>query len=173
MNIIAISIITGVISGLVSSLMFFWMISFMRPKIELSTEICKGNDEHGVFYGFKVINRSIYHVLDLRAEVILKTPFNSNGGQNYSNKWIKLRRENILLFPRFKRDKNYADYALILATRDDLEDLWIDTNQFLEIKIHGKHSFSGVSKSFEQKFYTKKNCIKEGMFNFGKTFAIS
>ena len=78
-----------------------------------------------------------------------------------------------MLFPRYnKKDKN-GNYALVVTTRDDIESKWNNASQFLEIRVHGKHSFSGINKSFEKKYYTKKNCIKDGMFNFGKTFDIS
>ena len=145
----------------------------LRPSITLSGEICKSVDNIGTFYGFKLLNNSIFNVLDVKVEVILKTPFNSNGGLNHSMRWIQLRKDSMLLFPRYKKKDVHADYALIVATRDDLESLWTDQAQFLEIKVHGKHSFSGISKSFTLKYYTKKNCIKDGMFNFGRTFDIS
>jgi len=101
------------------------------------------------------------------------SPFNSNGGTNNAMEWIKLRRDHILLFPRYRKKDDKAAYALIVATRDNLEEIWNNDAQFLVIKVHGKQSFSGMSRSFEQKYYTKKSCIKNGLFNFGKTFVVS
>ncbi|RAJ28885.1 hypothetical protein [Pedobacter cryoconitis] len=173
MNEILLSILTGLISGVISSLLFFWIISRMRPKMSISTAICKGVDSVGTFYGFKILNNSKYNVLDLKIEVILKKPFNSNGGANHSNVWIELKRDGIIQFPRYRKDDKSAGYALIVATRDNLDALWCDDAQSLEVIVHGKHSFSGISKSFTQNYYTKKSCIKEGIFNFGQTFEIS
>jgi hypothetical protein len=112
-------------------------------------------------------------VLDLKLEVILMSPFNSNGGSNNRMQYLNLRRDNIVMFPRFRKKDLKADYALIVTTRDDLETIWNNDAQYLVIKVHGKHSFSGMSRSFEQKYYTKKNSVKEGLFNFGRTFEIS
>lgn len=167
------SIIAGIISGLIASGLFFYFISTLRPKLTISKEICRSEDKDGVFYGFKILNNSNFHVLDLRIEIILMSPFNSNGGVNNSMTWINLRKDHILLFPRFRKKDDRADYALIVATRDNLENIWNQEAEYLVIKVHGRQSFSGMSRSFEQKYYTKKSCIKPGIFNFGKTFDIS
>ncbi|GAA4214212.1 hypothetical protein GCM10022289_47460 [Pedobacter jeongneungensis] len=145
----------------------------MRPKIELSNSICTDTDKDGRYYAFKIVNNTSYNLIDLRAEMILKTPVNSNGGPNYTHRWITLKKENILLFPKYNKKDAKAEYALVLGTREDLSSLWTDQAQFLQVKIHLKHSFSGISKSFVQEYYTKKSCIKDGMFNFGKSFEIS
>ena len=164
---------TGLVSGVVSSLLFFWFISMMRPKIELSGMICTDVDPDGRFYAFKIINKTKYNLLDLRAEMILKTPVNSNGGPNYTHRWLTIKKETYLLFPKYNLKDAKAEYALVLGTREDLSSLWTDQAQFLQVKIHLKHSFSGISKSFVKEYYTKKSCVKEGMFNFGDSFEIS
>ena len=133
------SAITGLISGIISSLLFFWMMSMLRPTITL----------------------------------ILNTPANSHGGSNHSCEWIKLRKDGLLTFSRYKNQDNTADYALVLGTRQNLELIWNKDSQYIEVKVHAKHSFSGIYKSFNQKYFTKNTCIKDGMFNFGLTFDIS
>ncbi len=163
----------GLLSGVVSSMIFLWVLTLMRPNITISKEICKSSDANGTFYGFKIINNSRFHALDLKAELILNTPFNSPGGSNHSCEWITLRKDGLLQFPRYKRNDAGADYALILGTREDLDALWNSSAQYLEVKIYAKHSFSGIYKSFNQKYYTKNSCIMSGMYNFGKTFRIS
>lgn len=167
------SIIAGIVSGLISSGLFFWIMSRLQPKMLISECICKGEDKNGTFYGFKILNLTKHNIIDLRLEVQLKTPFNSNGGSNFSMEWIKLKKDYILQFPKYDPNDKNADYALIVATRDNLEELWCDPAQHLEMRIYGKHALSGIRKSFTQKYYTKKNCIKAGLFNFGKTFDIS
>lgn len=173
MNEILATILTGLISGVISSVLFFCMMSMLRPHLTISGDICKGVDDIGVFYAIKILNHSKYDVIDLKIELILKTPFNSNGGLNHSMEWINLRRDKILLLPRYKKDDKHGDYALVVATRDNLEQMWTNNAQFVEVKVHGKHCFSGIRKSFDKKYYTKRSTIKDGMFNFGKTFDIS
>ena len=163
----------GLVSGVVSSLIFLWALSLMRPDITISGELCKSSDAAGPFYAFKIINNSRFHALDLKAELILNTPFNSPGGSNHSCEWIHLTKDGLLQFPRYRKNDTKADYALILGTRIDLDALWNSTAQYLEVKIYAKHSFSGIYKSFNQKYYTKQSSIQSGMYNFGKTFRIS
>jgi len=167
------SAITGLISGIISSLLFFWMMSMLRPSITISKQLCKYADDKGIFYGFKLLNHSSYNALDLKVELILNTPVNSHGGSNHSCEWIKLRKDGLLTFSRYKKQDNTADYALVLGTRQNLELIWSKDSQYIEVKVHAKHSFSGIYKSFNQKYFTKNTCIKDGMFNFGLTFDIS
>lgn len=168
------SIVAGLISGLISSGLFFYFISTLRPNLSLSKTICKFKNLDGRdVYGIKILNNSKFHVLDLQIEAILMSPFNAPGGTNYYMQWVKLKREHITLFRRYDKKDVSANYAFVVATIDNLDEIWTNETQHFVVKIHGKHSFSGMSRSFEQKYYTKKNCIKDGLFNFGKTFDIS
>lgn len=169
------SLLSGVISGVVASGLFYWYMTKMRPSIFICDNIVKSSDTTGLFYAFKIYNNSrFFDVLDLKIEVYVKTPFNAHGGQNYNLEKIELKKDHVMLLPRCsKANEPDASYALIVTTRVDVEKLWLSDSQHVEIHIHGRHSFSGASKSYSKKFYTKRNSIKEGMFNFGKTNSVS
>lgn len=170
---ITISIITGIISGTISSALFFYIMSKLSPKIEISNQICKAQDSEGIFYGFKILNSSRFDLVDIKLEFILKSPFNSNGGSNNKLSHLSLRKDHLTQFPKYRSDDKYAEYAVVAGTRDNIEEIWKESTQFLVVKVQAKHSLSGITKSFSHKYYTKKSCIKEGFFNFGKTFDIS
>lgn len=104
---------------------------------------------------------------------MLKTPFYSHGGQNYKIDKVTLKRDHIMLLPRCSKNNDHdGSYALIMTTRDNLEEIWSSESQLVEFHVHATHSFSRVSKSYSKKFYTKSSSIKEGMFTFGKTNSI-
>ena len=146
------SAIAGIVSGIISSALFFYFISTLRPDLSLSKDICKfKNPEGETTFGVKILNNSRFHVLDLKIEMILMSPFNAPGGTNYFMRWIQLKREGLILFKRYNKDDDKADYAFVVATREDLDAIWMNETQHIIVKIHGKHAFSGMSRSFEQK----------------------
>ncbi|GEM_PF-4208406 len=167
----ALSIVSGLISGIVASAVFYFYMHRMRPRLFICDHIAKSQDKDGVYYCFKVYNLSSkYDILDLKFEVMLKTPFNSHGGQNYKIDRFTLKKENIMLIPRCsKKNETDGSYALVMTTRDDVESLWSNDAQLIELHVHARHSFSGATKSYAKKFYTKSASIKSGMFTFGKT----
>lgn len=168
------SIVSGLISGVVASLLFYLYMRKMRPKIFICDDIALSNNEEGPFYGFKLYNESKkYDVLDLRFELFIITPFNSHGGRNYKIDKLKLKREHIMSLSKCsKENEKEGSFALVMTTREDLETLWNKDSQILEFHVHARHSFSGATHSFSKKFYTKSTSIKQGMFTFGKTNAV-
>ncbi len=163
-------IVSGVVSGIISSGLFYWYLTKLRPKLFICDYICRGKDESGRFFGFKVYNESSKHdILDLRMEVFIKSPFNAHGGQSYNISPINLKKGHVMVVPKFRKNSTSGDYALILTTRDDLDVMWTKEAQTLEIHIHAKNSFSGASRTFVKKFYQKRTAVKDGMFTFGKT----
>ena len=107
------SIISGIISGIVASGVFYLYMQKMRPKLFICDEICKMTDDQGVYYGFKLYNQSSrYDVLDLKFEVFIKTPFYSHGGQNFKIDRLTLKRDRIMVLPKFSR-KNKDDVDFV------------------------------------------------------------
>jgi len=50
--------IIGIISGVVSSLIFGVILLFVRPKIFVSERICSANEDGVLFYRIKVVNKT-------------------------------------------------------------------------------------------------------------------
>lgn len=164
---------SGVISGIVASGMFYYFVSLLKPDIKIAPGICKTMHDGNLIFGFKIVNYSFWSALDLKAELCIMSPFNSPGGMNYDLKWIKLRKSELAHCSRYTKNDTRGAYAIIFLTTENLEQVWCNIDQILLFKINAKHSFSGFVKSSEQHFYTKKSSIKEGFFNFCKSFEIS
>lgn len=169
------SLLSGVISGVVASGVFYLYMTRLRPNIFICDLIAKSSNDKGTFFAFKIYNSSNrFDILDLKAELLLKTPFNSDGGQNFRISKIDLVRDKVMILPRCsKKNNKEGDFALILTTREDIDQLWNSDSQHIEFHIQAKHSFSGATKSYTKKFYTKRTSIKEGMFTFGKTNSVT
>ncbi len=169
------TILIGVISGIISSSIFYIYLLLLRPNIEIASDICNQTGEVGGFFGFKIVNNSIFFdLVDIEAEIVLKTPFNTTGGQNYKFQTIRLNKDKIKVLPK-RSKKNHeqgGSYALILCTTENILNLWTTEHQHIELHVFARHSFSGSCKNFTKKYFTTAN-IKKGMFKFGKDLEIS
>lgn len=170
----ALSILSGIISGVVASILFYIYMRQLRPDIKLCTHIAQFEHNNQTYYAFKLYNNSRwFSVLELRIEVIIRTPFNSDGGTNYRIERVQLKNYKYMILPKYKKIDKSGDYALVVTTRDDLASLWNGDHQNIMFRVHGRHSFSGASKSFHQVFWQKSTSIKKGMFTFGRTDAVN
>jgi hypothetical protein len=176
MNAILSSLVTGVISGIVASLVFTLIMYNLRPKVKISPEINRTEyrDDGIIFYGIKILNNSRFTgLLDVRAELVLMTPFNAHGGPNFHMDDIPLKSNYLAHCNKYSKKDKEGAYAVIFTTPVDIDSLWKTEGQFITFNIYAKHPFSGFSKAFEQKYYTKRDCIKNGRFTFGNKFDIS
>lgn len=164
------SVLSGVISGVVASILFYIYMRQLRPDIKLCKYIAQFQRGDQTYYAFKLYNNSRwFSVLELRIEVVIRTPFNSDGGKNYRLERIQLKNYKYMILPRYKKGDESGGYALVVTTKDDIASLWSEENQNIMFRVHGRHSFSGASKSFHKIFWQKGTSIKKGMFTFGKT----
>ena len=67
--------------------------------------------------------------------------------------------------------KNYADYAMLFRTYEDLPTILNNERNAIKIQITLKHGLTGLSKVYHVEYV---NCsdIKKGHFAFGNNFAI-
>ena len=76
------SVIIGVLSSLVASLVWLSFYSRLRPNLVVSSQLSKFLDAEGkIAYRIKVVNRGKRHVVDVRAKLYLITPVFVPAGQ--------------------------------------------------------------------------------------------
>ncbi len=162
-----VAIIVGVLSSLLASLIFLFFLRLMRPKIVISDKIAKTGDR----FVIKVVNKSRRDAVDIKVEFLLMTPVSVPNGIILRRRPILLKRDYLMVLPRYdKRDKD-ASYAFRFTTQENLLEIWNKEHQYLLFRLMAKDELSGFGKVFNQKFYTKKD-IMEGSFEFGESLEI-
>ena len=101
------------------------------------------------------------------------TPTNVPGGTVQVVMEVKLIEGNPLEIPGFYRKDKGATFTYRFTTNENLESIWKDdAHSYMRFRIFATDSFSGFGKVFRQDYYTKRNTIQEGHFEFGDSFKI-
>jgi hypothetical protein len=156
----------SIITGFIGSLLVVLYLYRLRPNIEISKYISERVIDGKTRYGFKMINRSSYPVLDVRIVLELVSPISVPGGHVYSATKIELVNGHFFVVKKFDRSDKDADFAFRVGTFEDIRSIWTGEGQYLRISIVGRHALSGFYGVFQQRYYTKGD-IKSGLHQFG------
>ena len=160
-------ILSGIVIGFITSILFVTFMSILKPALTISPEICYDSDNE--IYYFKVINKSILFSADeVSAELSISTKYNVDHGENTNTTILPLKQSFIRSVPGKLFGKENAIYAQLFGTVVDLRLLFdnSDKSSYIKIEVCAKHSFSGFTKVYKEKFRTK-NKIKNGNFKYG------
>ncbi len=142
------SILTGIISSLIASLVFLYFTFRLKPNILRHPLInCKVQLE--------LVKEEKGFSEDKLPELeTIKMDYNS---KMFIEKNAKGSKYNRVTFRTF----------------EDLDSIWSDdNNSYLRFRISANHELSGLGKVFTQCYDLKKESIKEGTFEFGNSFRI-
>ncbi|MDO4982762.1 MAG: hypothetical protein Q4E35_04305 [Eubacteriales bacterium] len=156
-------LISGLISGFFASLIFALFLLSLRPKINISEDICKDPKLDNV-YRIKIVNKSKVNLNNLRYS--LHYCYDAGDGILDVEK-IQPRKEPLDFIDRNCSENE--DYAIRLSFFIDREKYPLDKG-FLKFTVLATHSFSNTSKCFKR-IYTKDN-IKKGVFQGGESMRI-
>ena len=170
----AITIITGVLSGIAASALFLWFsFSYFKPKIEISPNLAvheSGSD--APYIEVKFINLTPRDLNDVKVEVLKSEIRNVNGGRSIIH--YELSQRDIYHVSSFDKKDKDARYAFRVTEELDLNDIWkSDSTEFITVMIHATDAMSGFSQSFRREYTNKATCIKIGRHAFGKDFSVS
>lgn len=172
MDLIA-NILVGVLSGVLSSALFFFLLRRLRPKIEISPVIAKSFQGGYTYYDFKIINWSKRSAINIQAHLVLATQTNVEGGPIYKTLGIDLTKDNFFELGAFSADDQNAYYALRFTTVQDIDGIWTDDASHLRLRIMATDAESGFSRAFMHDFRVKRNAIKAGQHDFGRSLAVT
>lgn len=166
----SLSLVSGVISGIVASILinhYYWN---KKPKLLISDHIAK--NEHNE-YRIKIVNESNFYVTNVFVQVQLVTITVGNGGNILNTINVDIPKSSIkIIYPYDEKDVNSL-YAVRLAISKNLEELWRDDDHtYLQLIIHCSNEHNNASKLYEKKFYKKSSCIKFGEFEYGKSIKV-
>lgn len=163
------AIITGVVSGLISSIIIFVFWQLQKPKIEISKVISRNSNGE---FRVKIVNKTRHYVSDISVQ--LQVVRRTNGHNGYVNNIYNLDMpysEILFINPR-KDVKKSTDHAIRFVLPADLETHWTDDKEIsLKLIVHCFNEFKTASKTFEQCYY-RKECIKDGEFVCGDSMEI-
>ena len=168
-----VNIVVGIVSGVLSSVVFFFMLRRIRPQIEISPVIAKLSQGGYTYYDFKIINLSKRAAINIQAHLVLATQTNVEGGPIYKTVGIELTKNTFFeLGPFFEEDRD-AYYALRFTTVEDIDTMWANDSSHLRLRVMATDAETGFSRAFMRDFRIKRSAIKAGQHEFGKSLAIT
>ncbi|WP_421890358.1 hypothetical protein [Marinoscillum sp.] len=171
-----ISAIIGLGTGLISSTMFLYCLTKLRPSLSISDKIAydilKTNGTEQPCYRFKVINRTWRSkIYDIEAELVQIEYRLTDGGLNLFMTKIPLLKNTVWSLNKISEKDTHAEFAFQFITLEEIKDIWhSDVN--LELRIKAKHAFSGFTRTVTKRYYKVNNSVKTGSFKFGNNMEI-
>lgn len=164
------SILSGIISGFISSLLVYGFWQLQKPRLMISNEIAK-NDKGE--YRIKIINKSKKYIRNVIFRLQLVTNTNAANGYVFNTYNLELPYPEILMIGPYEKKSEKAEYAIRIVLPKDMEKYWIeDIYTHLKLIVHCSNELNTASRTYEQKFY-KKSCIKNGEFAWGDSMEIT
>lgn len=157
---LATSIITGVISGLISSAFLYVVLFRIKPNLKISDDICR--DIHDGKFRIKIVNLTHSNLVDVK--YTLHACYCSGDGiiDILEIPPVKSKLEFVQAYSTNEEDSDYA----IRLSYDLSSFMSADYNYFL-FTFYAKHSISGTATFVRKEF--KKEQIKCGQFETGKS----
>ncbi len=169
--------VLAILIGVVSNGMFFFIMSKLRPKIDISPNVAHRIDKAGKsIYRIKVINRTKVPIVDIKAQLHVFTSRQTATGDIWVSISIELKQSDPIMIGGYDKKDKDVDYAYRFITYKDIDSVWNDDNiQFLRFRIYARHrhSVSGFGTLASKDYRLKRNSIKEGEFSKRDTFEIS
>jgi len=175
---ILITLIFGVIAGVISAITFYYLMKMIKPNIEISEHIARRQvDNNGKMeyeYVIKIINRTKSNVEDVSYQLFIMEDYFHGTGKNYSARELNFMGANSMKFLTGKDEKNesYHDNCRQIRIKGDLEGEWDEKKEWLQFQIVSYHSKSGSRKVHKRKYTNPSVTIKDGLFDSGETFEI-
>jgi len=176
-------LITGTIAGLVASVVFFTLLTVLRPRLEISPCIAKtetGDETPTHRYRIKIVNKSFRSCVDVEvAAFTVRTrtvPAQKQGthGQVSVMAQVDLKRSPRSVIPGYRPRSSRAPYAhRIRFDEETVNVLHPNSDQQYEllVRVTARDGITGFPRMFEQR-YALHNQIKDGTFIFGKSLDV-
>ncbi len=167
----------NILCSVIASFSFiFILLRCFRPRMKVVCIISKADskydDEKEIVYGFKIINRGIFSVYDINAELSSFTLF--QGEKNITDRKfnkLKLIKSHVTNLPGYYSRKDRGENCLQFFSNEDISSLMRDSKHIM-FQVTGRHSLTGLAKVSSMNF-TKSSCIKNGSFVSGDCEEVS
>ena len=159
-------LITGVISGIVASVVFYIFLLSVRPKIHVSNKICQAiEDEGGALIKIKIVNKT--RCILTNVKYVLNF-CQSQGDGLHQIEAIPPCKTPLEFIDKYSESDENAEYAIRFLYRIPphvrISEGW------LEFSIHANHGFSNTSACVKKKY--GHDDIVPGIFETGTSMKI-
>lgn len=173
-GVLAINQFGAFIVCMISSFLFvYFLLKILSPKIEISPFINKRLVDGKESFVFKVVNKSIFNAYNVKFHLVKREPtIVENNKVNHRAIDSKLVINELFCIPRYKKDKDYGDYAALIRTETDISsDIGTDNLEY-ELSVSASHGLSNITKVVNQRFNKSTDIYSDG-FKFGKSLKIN
>lgn len=164
------AIALSVVASLLASVLFLLSLTRFRPRVDLSAKVARGLRGDELSYAIKVINRTRTDLIDVKARLEVLETIPDVRASLTRRRDIPLRFGEILILPRYDKADKTFDYAFRFTTSQELSARTIGKNTIIRFSLIAKHSVSGFSAAFEQRY--RLSDLVDGYFETGDTFSI-
>ena len=161
---------TGLLSGIVASVLFAILSRCFKPKIVIADKIAKTYEGETPVYKVKFVNLSKHYAknVHITAQFIDRQNAHEENGVIVQTRPLKFVRTNFQFVEPFDSKDGEARYAVRLRFYDNIEKLWNDPDHTaLEISVYCENEMNGVGKVFK-KVYSTPRSISVGTYETGK-----
>ena len=167
-----ISLIIGILSGIVASYLFLmYFLGRKKPIIEISEHISKVQFKGETNYFFKFVNKTDSEIFDVRVEATFFKPVGDLNGTNLHGTDITLKDSFFMYIPKNTKEDQHNLHCMRLRTVENLEEKWTDPSSKIRLTIIARHSLSGFNKVFFKEFNSIR-CISTKQFISGDSLEI-
>ena len=178
----ALSIFIGLITGILSSLVTFFVLRLMRPKIMVSDKIAAYKDKDGkLIYAIKIVNLTSCVLKNVKYELAIgsfcsipnKKQHSSkvHVGQLFSFKEIPFAQPAFDFIAKYDKNDPRKEWAVRYTTTEDILALLANNDtSFLRFSIYVESSKTEASKLVLKEFSYED--IVSGKFELGESFDI-
>lgn len=162
------SLLIGVVSGIVSSLIIYFLVFKIKPNVKISTQIAKSYDENNnAVYRVKIVNASKFAIYNLRYSL----EYCNEGSDGIIFLESIPSRKGVLNYISKNKKEDTTDKHAVRISYDFNEQKFaLDDSSYLRFTFIATHGFTNTTQYIEKNFYKKD--IIEGSFETGNSLKI-
>lgn len=181
------TIIGGSVAGVISAYVFYLLMRYFKPVIEISEKIVKERlrDDRGQFilnengeyiyeYLIKIINKTKSDIEDVSYQLFILEDYFKGDGKIFELRELEFKKNNKVksIAGVKNKDKEKHNNCRLITIKGDLEKEWDKNREWVEFQIESYHSKSGSRKVHKQIYIDRHTNIVEGYFKTGHCFEI-
>lgn len=163
---IMLSLLMGVISGLVSSLFYFLFMRAVKPRIEVAPSIVVEKTEKETIYYIKIVNKTKCDLIDIYYTFSFYS-ISLDGIVDTS--YIEATKPILRHIEKYSKSENDT-YAIRLSFSDTNKKTLLD-HSYLVFTIYATHAFSGGRIVLQTK-YNNEQLVENGTYETGKSVKV-
>lgn len=163
MNKLVETMITGILSGVIASIIF-WVIQVkIKPRFDISRSMCINQNDKGLVIGkIKIINLSKSMLMNVKYTLTYCVDY-EDGLSDVSE--IKPKKVPLTSLSAFSR--NNTDYAVRITYEWEEKKYPLNENCRFVFTLQGTHPLSNTTKCMEVEY--RKDNLKSGVFQIGRS----